>query len=87
VNTRDPGPDRPEEAAVRNPTDDTRLAPGDRVELASDPPDYGRYALTAGDRGTVEFTDSLHTIHVRWAKGCQVGIIAELAGLLCRRES
>lgn len=65
-----------------NPTDGARFAPGERVELTGEPPDYAHYALTAGDQGTVEFTDSLHTIHIRWDSGCRVGIIAELAGLL-----
>jgi len=67
------------------PTDS--FAPGDRVELTGEPPDYAHYALTAGDRGTVEFTDSLSTVHIRWDRGCQAGIIAELTGLLRKDES
>ncbi len=63
------------------------FAPGDRVELTAEPPDYGRYALAAGDRGVVEFTDSLGTIHVHWKTGVHVGIIAELAGLLRRADA
>jgi chitodextrinase len=62
------------------------LAPGDRVELTGEPPDYAHYALTAGDQGT-EFTDSLSTVHIRWDRGCQAGIIAELVGLLRKDES
>lgn len=58
------------------------FAPGDRIELTGEPPDYAFYALTAGDTGTVEFTDSLATVHIRWDRGCQVGIIAELAHML-----
>jgi hypothetical protein len=71
-----------------NRTDDpSKLARGDRVKLTADPPDYGRFALAAGDRGVVEFIDSLGTIHVRWQSGARVGIIAEVSGLLRRDES
>lgn len=56
--------------------------PGDRVELTVVTDDYLRYALNAGDRGTVEFTDSLGTIHVRWDSGARIGIIAESIGLI-----
>lgn len=47
---------------------------GDRVELADVTDDYVRFGLRAGDRGTVEFTDSLGTIHVRWDNGRRIGI-------------
>jgi hypothetical protein len=35
------------------------------------------FALAAGDRGTVEFTDSLGTVHVRWDSGQRIGILAQ----------
>lgn len=70
---------------MANPTDS--FAPGDCVELTGEPPDYEHFALTAGDKGTIEFTDSLGTVHIRWERGCRVGITAELTGLLRRRES
>ena len=35
-----------------------------------------RFGLTADDLGTVEFTDSLGTIHIRWDKGKRIGITA-----------
>jgi hypothetical protein len=35
---------------------------GDRVELAAASYDDVRFGLTAGDRGTVEFIDSLGTV-------------------------
>lgn len=63
------------------------FAPGDRIELTGEPPDYAFYALTTGDCGTVQFIDSQQTVHVKWDRGCQVGIIAELTGLLRRDES
>ncbi len=69
------------------------FAAGDKVQLIAEPPDYAHYAhyahyaLTACDRGTVEFTDSVGTTDVRWDSGVQVGIIAELAGLLRKAES
>jgi hypothetical protein len=37
---------------------------------------WRRARLAAGDCGTVEFTDSLGTVHVRWDSGRRVGIIA-----------
>ena len=54
---------------------------GDRVEL-TDATDYKLFKLSAGDRGTVEFTDSLGTIHIRWDNGRRVGIVSEDAGLI-----
>jgi len=56
--------------------------PGDRVELTAVSDDYARLALTAGDAGTVEFTDSLGTVHIRWDSGARIGITAESAGLI-----
>jgi hypothetical protein len=53
------------------------LLRGERVEAVSLGDDYRRFALTAGDLGTVEFTDSIGTVHVRWDSGARVGIIAE----------
>jgi hypothetical protein len=47
---------------------------GVRVEL-TDATGYDAFKLSAGDRGTVEFTDSLRTIHIRWANGRRAGII------------
>jgi hypothetical protein len=58
------------------------IAPGDRVQLIGEPPDFAAYAIKAGARGTVTMIDSQHTIHIRWDNGAQLGIIAELAGLL-----
>jgi hypothetical protein len=58
------------------------FAPGDRVELTDAPPDYAAYALAAGDLGTVRIVDSLHTVHIRWDNGQQVGILDELSILL-----
>ena len=49
---------------------------GDRVELTAASNDDVTFGLTAGDRGTVDFTDSLGTIHVRWDSGKRLGIIA-----------
>ena len=49
---------------------------GDRVELLAASDDDARFGLAAGDCGTVEFTDSLGTVHVRWDGGQRVGIIA-----------
>jgi hypothetical protein len=49
---------------------------GDRVELAAPSHDDLTFGLTAGDRGTVDFTDSQGTIHVRWDSGKRIGIIA-----------
>jgi len=64
------------------------LARGDRVELAGRLPDgYSTAALGAGDTGTVEVTDSLGTVHVRWDSGARVGIVAELANLVRRTAS
>lgn len=48
---------------------------GDRVELVAVTAGDERFGLTAGDRGTIEFTDSLGTVHVRWDSGKRVGII------------
>jgi hypothetical protein len=44
--------------------------------------DYQRFALTPGDTGTVDFTDSLGTGHIRWDSGARIGITAESAGLI-----
>ena len=55
---------------------------GDRVELIAVSDDYLRFALIPGERGTVEFTDSLGTVHVRWDSGARVGIIVEAADLI-----
>jgi hypothetical protein len=53
------------------------MNPGDRVELTAATDDYRRFKLSAGDLGTVRFTDSLDTVHVMWDCGKRVGIIAE----------
>jgi Domain of unknown function (DUF4314) len=55
---------------------------GDRVELVRVAADDVRFGLAAGDCGTVEFTDSLGTVHVRWDGGQRVGIIAADRGLI-----
>jgi hypothetical protein len=49
---------------------------GDRVELLSASDAEARFGLAAGDCGTVELTDSLGTVHIRWDGGQRVGIIA-----------
>jgi hypothetical protein len=48
----------------------------DRVELLSAGDDDARFGLAAGDCGTVEFTDSIGTVHIRWDSGQRVGIIS-----------
>ena len=55
---------------------------GDRVELVDVTDDYRRFALSAGERGTVAYTDSLGTIHIRWDCGKRVGIIADDTDLI-----
>jgi Domain of unknown function (DUF4314) len=55
---------------------------GDRVELVEVTDDYRRFGLAADDRGTVQFTDSLGTVHIRWDSGRRVGVIAEELGLI-----
>ncbi len=47
---------------------------GDRVELTAVSDDSMQFGLAAGDTGTVEFTDSLGTVHIRWDNGRRVGI-------------
>ena len=42
---------------------------GDRVELLGVTADDLRFGLAAGDCGTVDVTDSLGTVHVRWDSG------------------
>jgi hypothetical protein len=59
-----------------------RFLRGDRVELTAVTDDYLRFAFKIGDRGTVEMTDSLATVHVRWDSGARIGITAESAGLI-----
>jgi len=54
----------------------------DRVELIAVTADSARFGLTAGDTGTVEFTDSLGTVHVRWDSGRRVGITASERDLI-----
>jgi hypothetical protein len=39
--------------------------------------DCWAFALTAGDRGTVELADSLAAVHIRRDNGRRIGIIAE----------
>jgi hypothetical protein len=55
---------------------------GDRVELVQVSDGYLPFALSVGERGTVLFTDSLGTVHIRWDSGRQVGIIAEDTALI-----
>jgi hypothetical protein len=55
---------------------------GDRVELVGVSHDDVRFGLRTGDRGTVEFTDSLGTIHVQWDNGKRIGIIASECDLI-----
>jgi hypothetical protein len=54
---------------------------GQRVRLIASgpPPGPGEIrisagALSPGDEGTVMFTDSLGTVHVRWDRGFQLGL-------------
>ena len=54
---------------------------GDRVEL-TDATGYDAFRLSAGDQGTVEFTDSLGTIHIQWDNGRRAGIITQDANLI-----
>ena len=49
------------------------MNPGDRVELTAATDDYRRFKLSAGDLGTVLFTDSLGTVHVMWDCGKRIG--------------
>jgi hypothetical protein len=58
--------------------------PGDRIELIAVSDNYLGFALTVGERGIVEFTDSLATVHVRWDSGARAGILVEAAGLIRR---
>jgi hypothetical protein len=59
------------------------MNPGDRVELTELTDDYLPFGLTAGDLGTVAFTDSLCTIHIRWDRTSKrVGITREDTALL-----
>jgi hypothetical protein len=59
------------------------MNPGDRVELTATTDDYRRFKLSAGDLGTVEFTDSLGTIHIWWDSASKrVGITSEDASLI-----
>jgi Domain of unknown function (DUF4314) len=51
--------------------------PGDRVELTGLTDEYRPFKLSAGDLGTVRFTDSLGTVHIMWDFGKRVGILAE----------
>ena len=55
---------------------------GDRVELTDASHDDVIFGLAPGDRGTVEFTDSLGTIHVKWDSGKRIGVIAAERDLL-----
>jgi len=55
---------------------------GDRVELITVTTASARFGLSVGDRGTVEFTDSLGTVHVRWDSGRRVGITASERDLI-----
>lgn len=64
------------------PTIPEAMNRGDHVELVAVTDDYRRFALSPGEHGTVEFTDSLGTVHVRWESGTRIGIIAEAASLI-----
>jgi hypothetical protein len=55
---------------------------GDRVELVEVTDDYRRFGLAAGNRGTVQFTDSLGTVHIKWDSGRRVGVVADELGLI-----
>jgi hypothetical protein len=55
---------------------------GDRVELTEVPPDYLRFAIAAGERGTVDLVDALGTVHVKWDNGQRCGVIAEAAHII-----
>jgi hypothetical protein len=60
----------------------TPVRRGDRVELLDLPAGYEQYGLTAGERGVVDFIDSLSTIHIRWDSGRRVGVTKDNAGLI-----
>jgi hypothetical protein len=61
------------------------LQRGDRVQLDEVPDDYRQYGLCPGHLGTVDFEDSLGTIHIRWDGGARCGITAQHHGLVRRK--
>lgn len=54
---------------------DETFSRGDRVQLVSTSDPVTQ--LKPGDQGTVGFTDSMGTIHVKWDSGSSLGIIPE----------
>jgi hypothetical protein len=46
---------------------------GRRVELVHTSDPYTQ--LKPGDKGTVQFTDDLGTLHVRWDSGSSLGLV------------
>jgi hypothetical protein len=87
---RDPGPDRPKEAAVTSvgaPYPEP-LKSGDRVILTAIPAGYpAAFRIEPGMTGIVDLVDSQQTVHVRWADGQRFGIIAPARHLLRRADS
>jgi len=63
------------------------MNPGDRVELLVLRDDYKKFGLTAGEHGTVRFTDSLGTVHIRWDSGRRAGILAGERNLIRKIDS
>ncbi len=68
-------PSTPAADPARIRTDRRVINRGDRVELVSLTEDYRRFGLSAGECGTVAFTDSLGTVHIRWDSGRRAGIL------------
>src|SRR5258708_37722385 len=75
-------PSTPAADPARIRTDRRVINRGDRVELVSLTEDYRRFGLSAGECGTVAFTDSLRTVHIRWDSGRRAGIRTTHAHLL-----
>jgi hypothetical protein len=74
--------------AVAMTRDQPAFRRGDRVTLTEMPPDYpAEFQIEAGMAGTVEFVDSLGTVHVDWDTNKRFGIVASAVGLLERPES
>lgn len=57
------------------------LPRGTRVELI-ETRGYERFGLAVGQHGTVELTDSLGTVHIRWDHGPRIGITADVRELI-----
>lgn len=51
----------------------TTISSGSRIRFISSTDPYT--TLSEGDEGTVEFVDSLGTVHVQWDNGSTLGMI------------